>query len=74
MSKKETPAKKERKARVHRDLEGFEVQIDQFGELRSNMKIEKLNEFLDKNVDDKKLVERSDYDDLKKGRKKKKKS
>ena len=47
--------------------------IDQFGELKSNMKIEKLNEFLDKNVDDKKLAERDDYEDLKKGKKKKKK-
>jgi hypothetical protein len=37
------------------------------------MKIEKLIEFLDKNVDDKKLAEREDYEDLKKGKKKKKK-
>jgi hypothetical protein len=36
------------------------------------MNIEKLNEFLDKNVDDKKLAEREDYEDLKKGKKKKK--
>jgi hypothetical protein len=32
------------------------------------MNIEKINEFLDKNVDDKKLAERDDYDDLKKGK------
>jgi len=36
------------------------------------MDIEKLNQFLDKNVDDKKLAERDDYTDLKKGTKKKK--
>ena len=39
---------------------------------KANMNIEKLNEFLDKNVDDKKLAERDDYEDLKKGKKKKK--
>jgi hypothetical protein len=72
MSKKEIPGKKAPKAKVHKDLDGFEVAIDQFGELKSNMKIEKLNDFLDKNVDDKKLAERDDYDELKKGKKKKK--
>ncbi|HEY5824997.1 MAG TPA: hypothetical protein VIT44_11555 [Cyclobacteriaceae bacterium] len=76
MAKKETPkkpAKTTPKPRVHRELDGFEVSIDQFGELRSNMNIEKINEFLNQNVDDKKLEEREDYDDLKKGKAKKKK-
>ena len=72
MTRKEGFGKKQSKPRVHKDLDGFEVSIDQFGELRSNMKIEKLNEFLDKNVGDKKLAERDDYDDLRKGKKKKK--
>lgn len=54
------------KARVHRELEGLDVSIDSFGELRSNMNIEKINEFLNKNVDDKKLAEREDYDAMKK--------
>jgi hypothetical protein len=73
MSKK-TPPKKQtgKKPRVHKELEGFEVSIDQFGELKSNMDIEKLNAFLDKNVEDKKLAERDDYEELKKGKKKKK--
>lgn len=62
-----TDPKKKKKPRVHKDLQGFEVSINQFGELSSNMNIEKINEFLDKNVDDKKLAERDDYDDMKKG-------
>lgn len=62
-----------KKPRVHADLQGFEVSIDQFGEIKSNMNIEKINEFLDKNVDDKKLAERDDYEELKKGKGKKKK-
>ena len=67
---KKTSAKP--KPKVHKDLQGLDIIIDQFGEIKANMNIEKLNEFLDKNVDDKKLAERDDYDDLKKGKKKKK--
>lgn len=63
---------KKKKPRVHKDLEGFEVSVNQFGELSSNMNIEKINEFLNKNVDDKKLAERNEYGEGKKGRKKKK--
>lgn len=66
------PSKKQGKPRVHKDLSGFEVSIDQFGELKSNMPIEKLNEFLNENVDDKKLAERGDYEQMKRPRKKKK--
>jgi hypothetical protein len=67
-----TDPKKKKKPRVHKDLQGFEVSINQFGELNSNMNIEKINEFLNKNVDDKKLAERNDYEDVKKGKKKRK--
>ena len=72
MAKKEKPVKKVQKPKVHKDLQGFEVSIDQFGEIKSNMNIEKINEFLNTNVDDKKLAEREDYDDMKKTKKKKK--
>jgi hypothetical protein len=68
--------KKKRKAappkpRVHEDLRGFEVSIDNFGELTSNMPIEKINTFLNENVADKKLAERNDYPVLKSGKKRK---
>jgi hypothetical protein len=59
------------KPKVHKDLQGFDVSIDSFGEIKTNMDIEKINEFLNKNVDDKKLAEREDYDDMKKGKRKK---
>ena len=72
MDKKETPKKENKpKPKVHKDLQGFDVSIDTFGEIRSNMDIEKINEFLNKNVDDKKLAEREDYDDMKKGKRRK---
>jgi hypothetical protein len=61
------------KPKVHKELNGFDISIDQFGEIRSNMNIEKINEFLNENVDDKKLAEREDYDEMKKTKKKKKK-
>lgn len=74
MTKKESKKeeKKSEKPKVHKDLDGLEISVDQFGEIKSNMNIEKINEFLDKNVDDKKLAEREDYDEIKKGKKKKK--
>lgn len=65
------PAKK-KKPRVHKDLQGFEVSINQFGELNSNMNIEKINEFLNKNVDDKKLLDRDESGEALKGKKKRK--
>jgi hypothetical protein len=72
MAKKQKKTSIKPKPRVHKDLQGLDITIDQFGEIKANMNIEKLNEFLDKNVDDKKLAERDDYDELKKGVKKKK--
>jgi hypothetical protein len=65
--------KKKPKPKVHKELQGFDMAIDQFGEIKSNMNIEKINDFLNKNVEDKKLVERNDLDDDSKKEKKKKK-
>jgi hypothetical protein len=72
MKKDESPKKENKpKPKVHKELQGFDVSIDSFGEIKSNMDIEKINKFLDHNVDDKKLAERDDYDEMKKGKKKK---
>lgn len=65
------PAKK-KKPRVHKELDGLEVSINQFGELKSNMNIDKINEFLNKNVEDKKLVDRDESVEPPKGKKKRK--
>lgn len=62
MSKKE----KKTKPNVNPELEGFEVNINSFGEIKSSLKIDKLNEFLNKNVEDKKLKDRDDLGDTKK--------
>lgn len=60
--------KKEENPKVHKDLEGFKMSINSFGEISSTFSIEKLNEFLNKNVEDKKLKDREDIDDIKEGK------
>ena len=53
----------EKKARVHKDLEGFEIKVNPLGEISSNYDIDTINDFLDKNVRDKKLVHTQGNDD-----------
>lgn len=50
---------------MHEDLKGFEIHINEFGEIISSYSVDKLNQFLDKNVDDKKLRDRDDLEDKK---------
>lgn len=60
MSKKNNSEKK--KPKVHPDLEGFDIRINSFGEITSSHSVEDLNKFLNKNVVDKKLKDRTDLD------------
>jgi hypothetical protein len=53
---------KDGKPEVHKDLQGFNIRINEFGEIITNFEIDKLNEFLDENLSDKKLPERADQD------------
>lgn len=53
MSKKDKP-------KVHKDLQGYEVKIDKFGQITSNLDVDKLNDFLNKKTTDKKLKKRKD--------------
>lgn len=53
---------KDGKPEVHKDLQGFNIRINEFGEIITNFEIDKLNEFLDENLSDKKLRERADQD------------
>jgi hypothetical protein len=46
--------------KTHDDLKGFDIKINEFGEIVSSYSVEKLNSFLDENVEDKKLKERED--------------
>ncbi|MCF1751392.1 hypothetical protein [Mariniradius sediminis] len=56
--------KKEENPKVHKDLEGFKMSINSFGEISSSFSIDKINEFLNKNVEDKKLRDRDDLADI----------
>lgn len=56
MAKKDK--KDEKKPSVHKDLEGFDIKINSFGEIIRSHDIDDLNKFLDDNVEDKKLDER----------------
>lgn len=57
MAKKKKPAEdpEKKKPAVHRELKGFNIRINEFGEIISSFEVEKLNEFLDEKVEDKKL-------------------
>ncbi|MBL6449700.1 hypothetical protein JMN32_25545 [Fulvivirga sp. 29W222] len=73
MSKKESKKKKKKvQPKVNPELEGFNIEIDSFGEIKTNFNIDRINEFLNKNVEDKKLAERDDYEDLKSSKPEKK--
>jgi hypothetical protein len=60
--KKPRTTRATRKPRVHKNLAGLEVSIDPFGEIKSSMNIEKINQFLDEHVEDKKLTEQREHD------------
>jgi hypothetical protein len=63
MAKKKNPENEKdenEKPRVHKDLEGFDIQINSFGEINTSFDMDRINEFLNRNVDDKKLRDRDD--------------
>ncbi|MFT5640895.1 MAG: hypothetical protein ACI9A7_000993 [Cyclobacteriaceae bacterium] len=50
------------KPKVNKELEGFNLKVDSFGEIKSNISIDDINSFLNKNVNDKKLKDRDKSD------------
>ncbi len=59
---KKSKLDKREKPKVNPELEGFDITIDTFGEIRTNYNIDAINEFLNRHVDDKKLRDREDID------------
>lgn len=57
--------KSQEKPKVAKELDGLELNIDSFGEIHKTLPIDKINEFLNKKVDDKKLRDRDDLEGLK---------
>ncbi len=60
MKKKQQSHHEELHPKVHKELEGFDISINSFGEVNCNLNIDKINEFLNHTVEDKKLVNRKD--------------
>ena len=56
---KKAAADPAKKARVHKELDGFEIGVNPLGEITSNYSIEQINQFLGRHVRDKKLVDRA---------------
>ncbi|MDX1940787.1 MAG: hypothetical protein SFU99_09570 [Saprospiraceae bacterium] len=52
------------KPEVNKHLEGFDIKINEFGEIISTFKVDQLNDFLNETVDDKKLRERKDAEKI----------
>lgn len=52
--------KDDKDPKVHDELEGFNININEFGQIVTNFEVDKLNDFLDENVEDKKLRDRDD--------------
>ncbi len=52
--------KKNNTPKVNTQLEGFNLEVDTFGEVKSTFDIDKLNSFLNEHVEDKKLKDRND--------------
>lgn len=42
-------------AKVHKELEGFNIKINAFGEMETTVPVERLNSFLNEKIEDKKL-------------------
>lgn len=52
--------KKQQDANVHKELKGLDININPFGEIETNFDVEKINQFLNEHVEDKKLKERDE--------------
>jgi hypothetical protein len=65
MAKKKKPEEspQEKKPGVHEELEGFNIRINEFGEIISSFEVEKLNAFLNEKVEDKKLSDKKEKDE-----------
>ena len=64
------PSKKNtKKPTVNPELKDFDARVSEFGELETSYNIEDINEFLNKRLKDKKLIDRKDYKAIRKGKK-----
>lgn len=60
--KKQRKLSERERPKVNPELEGLDITIDTFGEIKTNYNIDAINKFLNRHVDDKKLRGREDID------------
>ncbi len=53
--------KKKGEPDVHEALKGFDIKVSTFGEMQTNFEVDTINEFLNDNVEDKKLTKQTEY-------------
>lgn len=63
---KKKKLKREEESKVNPELKGLDIRVNELGEIEANISIEKLNDFLDRNVKDRKLEEKKEKETQKK--------
>ena len=63
---KKKKLKREEESKVNPELKGLDIRVNELGEIEANISIEKLNDFLDRNVKDRKLEEKKEKEIQKK--------
>ena len=51
--------------KVHNEIKGYDIKINEFGQITSSFNVDDINKFLDENVEDKKLKEKHDKENNK---------
>lgn len=69
MPRKKKTDSESTKPKVSKELEGLNIKVNSFGEIKTNYDIDKINEFLNKSLDDKKLRDREDINESPKKKK-----
>jgi hypothetical protein len=52
--------KKKGNPSVHDQLDGFDIKINELGQMQTSYNIDKINEFLNENLEDKKMQDRQE--------------
>ena len=50
--------------KVHKEIKGFDIKVNKFGELKSNINIDEINAFLNKHIQDKRVKEEPELKSL----------
>lgn len=51
--------------KVHDEIKGYDIKINEFGQITSSLNVDEINKFLDENVEDKKLKEKYEKENKK---------